>query len=123
MMDACVALATEKEWGVSIAIVDEGGFLLRFQRLDGASSGSAEASIAKARTAALWRRPTKFWEDRVKERPPMMKLPDNLPLQGGVPGVHEGDVVGAIGVAGVRSEQDEEIALAGLAAAGLTPQT
>lgn len=121
MMAACVAAAKKNQWNVSIAIVDEHGVLLRFERMDGAALSSAEVCVAKARTAAIWRRPTKFWEDRVTERPPLLKMPNNLPVQGGVPGVHDGDVVGAIGVSGVRSDQDEEVALAGLAAVGLAP--
>ncbi len=120
MMAACLQTAVENKWNVSIAIVDEHGTLLRFERMDGAAFSSAEVSIAKARTAAIWRRSTKFWEGNVKDRLVLMKMPDNLPVTGGVPGLSDDEVVGAIGVSGVRSDQDEQIALAGLAALGLT---
>jgi glc operon protein GlcG len=120
MMAACIETAAQNKWNVSIAIVDEHGVLLGFVRMDGAAFSSAEVSVAKARTAAIWRRSTKFWEGNVKDRLVLMKMPDNLPVTGGVPGLSEDEVVGAIGVSGVRSDQDEQIALAGLAAIGLT---
>jgi hypothetical protein len=72
----------------------------------------------KAKTAALTRRPTKFWEDRVKERAVFLKFPDNLPIQGGVPILYQNECVGAIGVSGVQSHEDEQIATAGVAALG-----
>ena len=103
---------------MSIAIVDDAGSLLYFERLDGAGPMTSEVAPAKARTAALTRRPTKFWEDRVKERPSMMKFPDNLPIQGGVPIMYQGECVGAIGVSGVQSHEDEQVANAGVAALG-----
>jgi glc operon protein GlcG len=77
---------------------------------------TAEVAAAKARTAAITRRPTKVWEDLVKDRPAMMKFPDNLPIQGGVPIMAQGECVGAIGVSGVQSQQDEQVASAGIAA-------
>jgi glc operon protein GlcG len=79
---------------------------------------TAEVAAAKARTAAVTRRPTKVWEDLVKDRPVFLKFPENLPIQGGVPLMHQGDCVGAIGVSGVQSHQDEQIANAGVAALG-----
>ena len=86
--------------------------------MDGAGPMSAEVAAAKASTAALTRRPTKFWEDRVKERQVFLKFPDNLPIQGGVPIMHEGECVGAIGVSGVQSHEDEQVCNAGIAALG-----
>jgi uncharacterized protein GlcG (DUF336 family) len=115
---ACRKEAEANKWNVTIAVVDDGGFLLYLERLDGAGPMTAEVATAKARTSAVTRRPTKVWEDLVKDRPAMMKFPDNLPLQGGVPIMVQNECVGAIGVSGVQSQQDEQIAKAGAAAVG-----
>jgi glc operon protein GlcG len=117
--DAAVAYAKSNGApGGSIAIVDEGGHLLHFVRLDGSFAASANVSIGKARTAATFRKPTKDFEEIInKGRFTMTALPDFTPLQGGVPIMHEGHVVGAIGVSGAKSaQQDEDIAKAGAAA-------
>ena len=116
MAAACRAEAEKNKWNVTVAIVDDAGFLLYLERLDGAGPMTAEVAAAKARTAAVTRRPTKMWEDLVKDRPAMMKFPDNLPIQGGVPIMAQGECVGAIGVSGVQSQQDEQVASAGIAA-------
>jgi len=118
MLVACKAEAAKNKWNVSIAIVDDGGYLLYLERMDGAGPMTAEVAAGKASTAAVTRRPTKFWEDRVKERPVFLKFPDNLPIQGGVPIMHQNECVGAIGVSGVQSHEDEQIANAGVAALG-----
>ena len=118
MMATCKAEATKHNWNVSIAIVDDAGFLLHVERMDGAGPMSAAVAMGKARTAAVTRRPTKFWEDRIKERPVFLKFPDNLPIQGGVPIMYQNECVGAIGVSGVQSHEDEQIASAGIAALG-----
>jgi uncharacterized protein GlcG (DUF336 family) len=101
--------------GGAIAVVDEGGHLLAFARLDGTFAGGANVAIGKARTSAMFRKPTRDFEEIInKGRFTMTALPDFTPLQGGVPIIHEGQVVGAIGVSGAKSApQDEEIALAG----------
>ena len=116
MVAACKSEATKNKWSVSIAVVDEGGYLLYLERLDGAGPVTAEVATAKAVPAARTRRPTKFWEDRLKERPAFMKFPGVLPLQGGVPVMYQNECVGAIGVSGVQSHEDEQIASAGAAA-------
>jgi glc operon protein GlcG len=116
MASACKAEASKNQWNVSIAIVDDGGVLLYLERLDGAGPMTAEVAAGKAKTAAITRRPTKFWEDRVKERAVFLKFPDNLPIQGGVPIMYQNECVGAIGVSGVQSHEDEQIANAGAAA-------
>ena len=116
MAAACKAEATKNKWNVSIAIVDDAGYLLYLERLDGAGPVTAEVATEKATTAARTRRPTKFWEDRIKERPSFMKFPGLLPLQGGVPVMYQNECVGAIGVSGVQSHEDEQIASAGAAA-------
>lgn len=114
MIDACKEEAASKGWNVSISIVDEGGYLLYVVRLDGAPLQSAEIATLKARTAALTRQATKALEDLVKERPATVAFPGRLPIQGGVPIVHEGECLGGIGVSGVKSHQDEEVAIVGL---------
>jgi uncharacterized protein GlcG (DUF336 family) len=118
MAAACRTEASNNKWNVTVAIVDDAGFLLYLERLDGAGPMTAEVATAKARTAAVTRRATKAWEDMIKDRPVMMKFPDNLPIQGGVPVMYQNECVGAIGVSGVQSHQDEQVAKAGAAAIG-----
>ncbi|MFO7275516.1 MAG: heme-binding protein [Pseudomonadota bacterium] len=115
-MAACEAEAQKNGWRVSIAIVDDAGFPLLLTRHDGVFALSAEVAVAKARTAALTHKPSRVWEDRVKERPVYLRFPENLPIIGGVPILVEGDCVGGIGVSGVQSHEDEQIALAGVKA-------
>ena len=117
--DAAVAYAKANGApGSAIAVVDDGGHLLYFVRLDGTFTASPNISIGKAKTAALFKKPTKDFEDIInKGRFTMTALSDFTPLQGGVPIVHAGHVVGAIGVSGAKSaQQDEDIAKAGAAA-------
>jgi len=116
MLAACAAEAARNKWAVSISIVDDGGYLLGFERMDGAAAITAEVSLGKARTSALTKRPSKFFEDRVKERPAFAGFPAGLLIQGAVPLVHENECVGAIGVSGVQSHEDEQIAQAGAGA-------
>ena len=118
MLAACEAEAVKNKWAVAISIVDDGGFLLGFLRMDGAAPISAEVSTGKARTSAMTKRPSKFFEDRVKERPAFAGFPAGILIQGGVPVMHESDCVGAIGVSGVQSHEDEQIAQAGASALG-----
>jgi glc operon protein GlcG len=117
-MTACKAEAQKSKWNVSIAVVDEGGYLLAFHRMDGAPPISAEVAIGKARTSAMTRRPSKFFEDRIKERPAFAGFPAGIMIQGGMPILHQGECVGAIGVSGVQSFEDEQVAQAGVAALG-----
>src|SRR5216117_3976962 len=103
--------------GGVIAVVDDGGNLMALERLDGTFAAGATISIGKARTAVLFKRPTKVFEDIIKNgRTAMVALPDNLftPLQGGIPIVVDGQIVGGVGVSGASSAaQDEELAIAG----------
>ena len=115
-----VAEAKANNWLVNIAIVDDGGNLLSFQRMDGALVGSVDVSIGKARTSALFRRPTRVLEEAAKTRPAIVTLPNGVLLQGGLPVVVNGQTVGAIGVSGVTSQQDEQIAEAGIRHAGFS---
>ena len=105
--------------GGVIAVVDDGGNLMALERLDGTFAAGANISIGKARTAALFKRPTKAFEDIIKNgRTAMVALPDFTPLQGGIPIIVGEEVVGGIGVSGAATaQQDEELALAGAAAA------
>jgi uncharacterized protein GlcG (DUF336 family) len=112
-LSACKAEAAKHNWNVSIAILDDGGYLVALYRMDGAPPVAAEVSIGKARTAALTRRPSKFFEDRVKERPAFANFPAGLLIQGGVPIMHRNECIGAIGVSGVQSHEDEQVAQAG----------
>jgi glc operon protein GlcG len=119
MMEACKAEAQKNKWNVAIAIVDDSGAVLLLERLDGCGAISSEVAIGKARTSALTKRPTKFFEDRVKERPGFVTFPTpGVMFQGGLPLVHQGECVGAIGVSGVQSHEDEQVAQAGVSALG-----
>ena len=104
--------------GAAIAVVDDGGNLMAVERLDGTFAAGANISIGKARTAALFKRPTKAFEDIInKGRTAMTTLNDFTPLQGGIPIMADGQIVGAIGVSGAASaQQDEDLAIAGAAA-------
>jgi len=113
MMAACKAAAARQQWAVSIAIVDEGGYLLALERLDGAHLATPEAATGKARTAALMRKPSRSMEERVNDRPAFLRFPYIMPVIGGVPVMHDGECVGGIGVAGVQSDEDEQVAQAG----------
>jgi len=117
-MAACKAEAEKNKWKVAIAIVDDGGYLLAFERMDGVAAISAEVAVGKARTSAMTRRPSKFFEDRVKERPAFANFPAGLLIQGGLPIMHKNECVGAIGVSGVASHEDEQVAQAGVATLG-----
>jgi glc operon protein GlcG len=116
---AAVAEAKRNRAGGIIAVVDEGGSLMALERLDGTFAAGANISIGKARTAAIFKRPTRFLEDVIKNgRTSMVALNDFTPLQGGVPIMLDGEVVGAVGISGAASaQQDEEIAIVGAAAA------
>ena len=118
---AAEAYALAQGWAVTIAIVDEGGHLLWLQRLDGAPAISAHIAPAKAHTAALGRRESKVYEDIINGgRSAFLTAPavQGL-LEGGVPIMQGGDCLGAVGVSGVKSNEDVQIAKAGLAALGL----
>jgi uncharacterized protein GlcG (DUF336 family) len=115
---AAHAEATAHGWAVSIAIVDDGGHLLWLQRLDGAAPLSAQIATAKARTSAIGRRETKVYEDMINQgRTAFLSAPglDGM-LEGGVPVMVGGQCVGAVGVSGVKSPEDAQIARAGIAA-------
>jgi glc operon protein GlcG len=108
--------AARNQWPVVIAIVDDGGHLLYLQRDWNVQFGSVDVAIAKARAAMAFRRPTKAWEERLAEgRPGYVTMPGILALEGGVPVVADGQVIGGIGVSGVKSFEDAQVARAGAA--------
>jgi uncharacterized protein GlcG (DUF336 family) len=118
---AAQAEAMKHNWAVSIAIVDDGGHLLSFQRLDGAAPVSAHIAPGKARTAALGRRESKVYEDMINGgRSSFLSAPAlEAMLEGGVPIMKDGQCLGAVGVSGVKSTEDAQVAKAGIAAIGL----
>ena len=116
---AAEAEAVKNRVGCHVAVVDDGGNLIAFHRIDPTFPAGARVSIGKARTAALFRQPTKNFEDVITEkgRTSMIALDDFTPLQGGVPIIVGGQIVGAVGVSGASSaDQDEQFAKAGAAA-------
>ncbi len=117
MAAAAEAEAKKNNWNVVIAIVDEGGHPMYLQRMDGTQLASIQIAQQKARTAILYKRPTKALEDAVAGgRTVMLAFPDALPAEGGLPVAVEGAVIGAVGVSGVQSAQDAQIARAAIAA-------
>ena len=114
---AAEAEALKNGWKVCIAIVDDGAHLLHFARMDGAQLASVEIALGKAKTALLGKRASKVYEDLVANgRIAALSMPGITHLEGGVPIVFEGDYVGAVGVSGVKSSEDAQIAAAGIAA-------
>jgi glc operon protein GlcG len=113
--------ALKNRWAVTIAIVDDGGHLLWLQRMDGAAPISAHIAPAKANTAALGRRESKVYEEMINGgRVSFLSVPDLKGLlEGGVPILKDGQCIGAVGVSGVKSTEDAQIARAGIAALGL----
>ena len=104
--------ARKNNWNVVIAVVDDGGHLIYLQRLDGTQTGSVEVAIGKARTSAGFKRPTKALEDAIAGgRNAILALHAATPLEGGLPVIVNGQVVGAVGVSGVKSVEDAQVAL------------
>lgn len=109
--------AESNAWPVVIAIVDDGGHLIFLERVDGTQFGSVDIAIAKAKCAIALRRPTREWEKRISDgRLGVLSLPGVIPVEGGLPILFDGEMVGAIGVSGVTSIQDGQIAAAGIRA-------
>ncbi len=110
---AAEAEAERNGWNVVLTVVDDGGHLMYLQR-ERVQLGSIEVAITKARAALLFRRPTRVWEETVASgRYGYLAMPAMLPIEGGVPLVYENDIVGAIGVSGVKFSEDGQIAEAG----------
>jgi glc operon protein GlcG len=116
MVAAGEAEARKNGWNVAITVVDANGDLILFQKLDETQPGSIKVSQGKARTAALFKRPTKAMEEMIAGgKTAFLAIDGIVPIQGGVPVVADGKVIGAVGVSGVTSAQDEQVALAALA--------
>lgn len=116
---ASVAEAKKNNWNVAIAIVDNHGMLIYYEMLDDTQTSSAVIAIEKARTAAMYRRPSKEFEDAIAGgRVAVLGLPGATPIEGGLPIVIGGKMAGAVGVSGVSSAQDAQIARAGVEALG-----
>jgi uncharacterized protein GlcG (DUF336 family) len=119
VLAAAEAEAIRNGWPVVIAVVDDGGNLVALARLDQAQFGSVDIAVAKARAAIAFKRPTRAWDEVLAGgRHAVLGLPGVLPSEGGVPLVAGGVMVGAVGVSGVTSVQDGQIAMAGVAALG-----
>jgi glc operon protein GlcG len=115
------AVAEARKAGTTgvVAVVDDGGNLMALERIDGTFAAGANISIGKARTAALFKKPTRFFEEVIGKGRFAMTAVDFTPLQGGIPIMVDGQIVGGIGVSGASSaQQDEDLALAGAAAVG-----
>ncbi len=119
IMSGAIAEAKKNNWAVTIAIVDDGGHLLQLMRLDGAAPISAYIAPEKARAASMGRRETKVYEDMINQgRNAFLSAPLQGMLEGGVPITVGGQIIGAVGVSGVKSTEDAQIAKAGIAALG-----
>ena len=117
MLAAARSEAEKNNWAVTISVVDDGGHPLALERLDGCAPIGAYIASEKARSAALGRRETKGFEDMVNGgRTAFLSAPLVTSLEGGVPVIVDGQVVGAVGVSGVKAEQDAQVAKAGIAA-------
>jgi uncharacterized protein GlcG (DUF336 family) len=115
---AAEAEAIRNKWSVAIAVLDDGGHLVGFVRMDGATPANADIAVRKGRSAAMSRRSTRNWEERIAAgRTAVLKMPV-LPITGGLPIFVEGECVGGVGVSGVQSHEDEQIAQAGIEAIG-----
>ena len=112
---AAAAEAKKNSWNVAIAIVDNHGFLVYYEMMDDTQTSSATIAVEKARTAAMFRRPSKEFEDNIAAgRVAVLGLPGATPIDGGLPIVVGGKIIGAVGVSGVTSPQDAQIAKAGI---------
>jgi uncharacterized protein GlcG (DUF336 family) len=116
---AAIAEARKNNWAMAIAVVDTGGYLVYFERMPDTQLGSVEVAIEKAKSAALFRRPTKSFQDTVAaggEGLRMLKLSGAVPVEGGIPLIVDGKIIGAVGASGGTSQQDGRTAAAGAAA-------
>jgi glc operon protein GlcG len=117
ILAAARAEAEKNQWAVTIAVADDGGHLLGLLRLDGCAPVGAYISVEKARTAALGRRESKVYEDMINGgRTAFLSAPLSGSLEGGVPVIVDGQVIGTVGVSGVKADQDAQVAKAGAAA-------
>jgi len=112
---AAMAEAKKQKWNVAVAVVDNHGMLIYYEMQDDTQTAAADVSIQKARTAAIWRRPSKEFEQSVADgRLALLGLNNALPIEGGLPIIVDGKMIGAVGVSGVTAAQDAQVARAGL---------
>lgn len=120
---AAIAEGKKNGWTVAAAVVDTGGALVYFERIDGTQNASSDIAVAKARTAAAYKRPTKLFEEAVAGgRPGLLSLTGAVLLEGGIPLIVDGKIIGAVGVSGATSQQDGVCAQAGVNALGAPPK-
>jgi uncharacterized protein GlcG (DUF336 family) len=113
---AAVAEARKNNWAMAVAVTDPGGTLVYFEKMDGTQTGSVNVALGKARSAALYKRPTKVWQDIVSGGGAglrLLGLEGAVPIEGGIPLVMDGKIVGAIGLSGGSAQQDNQCATAG----------
>jgi glc operon protein GlcG len=116
---SAVAEAKKNKWNMAIAIVDTAGYLVYFEKMSNTQTGSVQLAIEKGQTSALFRRPSKVFQDGVAaggEGLRLLRLTGTIPIEGGMPIVQDGKIVGAIGVSGASGAQDQQTAQAGIAA-------
>lgn len=116
IVQACHVEATRLALNVSLAVVDDGGYPLRLERMDGAGAITPSVALAKAKTSALTRGPTRNLAERIRTEVELLRLEEFMPMQGGLPILVDGQCIGGIGVSGARPDQDEEIARKGVEA-------
>jgi glc operon protein GlcG len=115
---AAVAEARRNNWAMAVAVVDPGGSLVYFEKMDGTQTGSVNVAVDKARSAVLFKRPTKAFQDAVANGGVglrLLALEGAVPVEGGIPLIQDGKIIGAIGLSGAASEQDAQCAAAGAA--------
>jgi glc operon protein GlcG len=111
---AALAEAVKRKWPVAVAVVDNHGFLVYYERLDDTQTAGPSIAVEKARTAAMFRRPSRSFDERSKTQVSIMGLPGATPITGGLPIVVDGKIIGGIGASGMAADRDEQIAQAGL---------
>src|SRR5262245_46080274 len=114
MMAAAEAEAKKNNWNVAVAILDAGGHLLMFQKLDGTQPGSAKVASGEATTTPNHKRTTKMMEDIESTRPAFLAVDGIAPIPGGLPVIGDGQLIGSVGVSGVKSNEDEQVAQAAI---------
>lgn len=114
--DKALAVAEELNLGISVAVVDDGGYILAVQKMDKAGKLTPKVAVEKARTAALMRAPSGAMQSRLKDEPALLRLTDYLPMAGGLPVIHAGECAGAVGISGGTAEQDTHVATCALTA-------
>ncbi len=122
-VNCAVAFAREKQWRIAVAVVDTHGFLVHYTKMDDTQTSGPVISIEKAKTAAMFRRPSRVFEEGLAKRPAYLGLPGVTPIIGGMPIVVDGQVIGGMGGSGAASDEDEQAVIAGLRVFNKTAQS